>query len=307
LVEALRGLTADEYGDFVASNYQIEAQAAAQAQRDERQAELTREGWRFEEGARRRAADAAAPLRSPYYEPLNSRDQQTHQGYQQAAASGELAMQRIQNARQLLMRLAEMGETGQPIEARLRMPINRLLGDNKEAIGLYEEFQTQQWPLVLEALQGLQPVSNVEISMAMRATPGVDNQLSAALASLEALESRTRQTVDLSYRGMDWGSNSGSYSAGRDAQGQTWANVQRDVFTQQPGGGRGAALSGGPGPAAPPPSAFGDALGVAQIRAITQRDPRSLPNGYEFEIAGAGRYRIRQLRVGTQAERVTNE
>jgi hypothetical protein len=43
---------------------------------------------------------------------------------------------------------------------------------------------------------------------------------------------------------------------------------------------------------------------VAQVRAITGQDPSQLPNGYEFEIAGVGRYRVERLRAGTRAVRV---
>jgi hypothetical protein len=316
----LEAVGPEGYADAVVSDYQMQVQAQQAEVEFNRQAGLTREGWQVQsrENARDRAArsaeiDAAAALRSPYFAQPNARDQQTYQSFQQAAQSGQTALSSLQRARALLVQLGEMGAMGQPIDAAQRMRIGRLIGDNQEARALYEQFTAEQWPLIVQSLQGLAPVSNIEISMAERASPNADMTLQGALGSIDALIARTQRTTDMAYAGLDWGSNSGSYSTGRDAQGRTWADVQRGVFEPQgqqtpniaPANPEGAMRgSGAAASPAPPPTAFGRTLGVAQVRAITGQDPSQLPNGYEFEIAGVGRYRVERLRAGTRAVRV---
>lgn len=316
----LQAVGPEGYADAVVSQYQTQAQAQQSEINFNRQAGLTREGWQFEAGQRAadRAArsaeiDAAAPLRSPYFAQPNARDQQTYQSFQQAAQSGQTALASLQRARALLMQLGEMGAMGQPVDAAQRMRIGRLIGDNQEARALYEQFTAEQWPLIVQSLQGLAPVSNIEISMAERASPNADMTLQGALGSIDALIQRTQRTTDMAYAGLDWGANSGSYSAGRDAQGRTWADVQRGVFEPQgqqtpstaPANRESAMRGSGPAASpAPPPTAFGRTLGVAQVRAITGRDESQLPNGYEFEVAGVGRYRVERLRAGTRAVRI---
>lgn len=292
---ALRAAGPHGYADFVVQQYQMDREAEIQAQQSQtsfnRQADLTREGWRFEVAARKAEADAAAPLRSPYYRPMNSRDGMIYEEYESAARTAPQLLTSLYRARDLITNLAENNALGEPLDAAMRIQISRLTGDDPELAAQMEQLNSEIWPIIVANVQQLAPVGVIELQQATRAAPNANMQPQAAIATINGLIQATERTRNVALAGMDWAANNGSYQTGRNASGDTWSTGQQSALARTVRD--------------PNVPQLGAVLGQMDLRRMTDgRDPRTFRNGEILDFGGQ-RYRIQHYRGGgVQGHRV---
>lgn len=163
--------------------------------------------------------------RSPYYAQPTGRDAAIFQQYEGVYGSSQEAINNLQRTKQLIQSMAQAGAMGQPVDAAMRFKISRLTGSNPEARALFENLNAQVWPVVLKNLEGLAPVTNVELSQAMQRTINADMTPASAIAEIDRLIQNAQRAQATAGAGLDFTSQGGSYATGRNAQGQTWREV----------------------------------------------------------------------------------
>lgn len=189
----------------------------------------------------------------PGYVRPSGRDAMMAQQYTTALQNGHEALTGLDNLEQLFSRLIERDAAGQPLPANMRRSLSRIAQTDPESRAILEQIDSQIWPLVLQNLQGLAPVTNVELSQAIQRTVNSDMTPEAIIGEVQRMRSAAQRGVDIGTRAYDFAGEAGSFTNGRDAQGRSWADVMGEAYTpgaRQPAGGG----SGGGG--TPPPEAI---------------------------------------------------
>jgi len=248
----------------VAPDAIVDAQAPlsreAQAQMDYRvgRDQVGDQQWQAEMDMRRRQIAASGAADRPHrgFVKPTGRDAMIHQQYEGVYSSSQQALADLDRTEALIRELASKGAMGQPLDAAMRMRINRLTGSNPEARAAYEQLQSQVWPVVLKNLEGLAPVTQVELGQALSRTVNADMTPAAAIAEIQRMRRSAQRAQDIAGRGLDFIAQGGSYATGRNEAGQTWREAldtgNRAFDEQNPV----AAAPASSGPAPPPSRGF---------------------------------------------------
>lgn len=199
---------------------------------------------------------AGAGGQGPGYVRPNGRDAIMGQQYTTALQNGLEALQGLDNLERLFGQLIERDAAGQPLPASARRSLSRIAQTDPESRAILEQIDSQLWPLVLQNLEGLAPVTNVELSQAIQRTVNSDMTPEAIVGEVRRMRAAAQRGVEIGTRASEFGGEAGSYMNGRNAAGQTWAQVLQDAYgasaPRQPDGGPGG------GPVTPPAQAIAD-------------------------------------------------
>lgn len=332
--DMLRALGPDGVGQM----YLMEAQQAFAAE----QSALDRQSQQRIAGQRLRS-EAAAMGRSPNWAPPSGRDMMIFEDYERAFRSGHDAIRSLRRARSLLQEMADRGGLSRGFDAAAIQRFNRFIQEDKEGRALYEQLTGELWPVVLQNLDGLAPVTEVELKLAIDRTPNPDWTPAGAINAIDEMILRAEQGVAVAGEGMDWISRNGSYASGRGADGRGWHDTLGGLYQQygltedgreapQPVWGEERVTRGGvpyrpyiggqaqgqggaspaqqpqrsasaPSLASPPRGAPPAQMTAAQVRAGGGPDLDSLRNGDIINLGGV-RYRVNRGFGGAHVVRV---
>lgn len=217
----LRAMGPDGYGQFMAA----ESNRAFQAE----QAELDRRNALNVAGMRLTGANRPEGA-SPYWQRPSGRDQMMLQDYEGAVQNGRAALIGLDRLERLFGEMIQRDAQGRPLPASMRMSMSRLMQINPEARAAYEQIQSQVWPLVLQNLEGLAPVTEVELGQALARTVNADMTPEAAVAEIRRMRMESQRAVDLGLRAYDFVNEAGSLNTGRNAAGQNWIEYSGQAF-----------------------------------------------------------------------------
>lgn len=167
---------------------------------------------------------------SPYWQRPSGRDQMMLQDYEGAVQNGRTALIGLDRLERLFGEMIQRDAQGRPLPASMRMSMSRLMQINPEARAAYEQIQSQVWPMVLQNLEGLAPVTEVELGQALARTVNADMTPEAALAEIQRMRTESRRAVDLGLRAFDFANEAGSLNTGRNASGQNWIEYSGGAF-----------------------------------------------------------------------------
>jgi hypothetical protein len=138
------------------------------------------------------------------------------------------ALYSLDSIESAFMALARNEHTGTIVPDHMNRTLAQLAGDTGRA-ALLEDMRSNTWPLILQALRGLQPISNTELAQASRAVlngtwtlESATNFLRKARAALEGARALDAARNEFIFEG-------GSLQRGVNARGERWTEVERRV------------------------------------------------------------------------------
>jgi hypothetical protein len=169
---------------------------------------------------------------SQYWQRPSGRDQMMLQNYEGAVQNGRAALIGLDRLERLFGEMIQRDAQGRPLPASMRMSMSRLMQTNPESRAAYEQIQSQVWPLVLQNLEGLAPVTEVELGQALARTVNADMTPEAALSEIRRMRMESQRAVDLGLRAFDFSNEAGSLNTGRNSAGQNWIEFSGGAFDE---------------------------------------------------------------------------
>jgi hypothetical protein len=173
----------------------------------------------------RRDRDLSRAGRSPYWTEPSTRDAVILEEASVAYQSGNQAIRRLERAREIIQQIEREGGAGWPAANRVQRTLTDLIGRNSSRLQpLYDQLSATLWPQVLANLEGLAPVTEVELGLALSNTINPDMTVATMYSELDQMIAQARHGVTLADERMRFQSEAGNFAEGRDREGRVWAD-----------------------------------------------------------------------------------
>jgi hypothetical protein len=184
---------------------------------------------RLDENYRNREGQRARAGQSPGYAEPTPGEIQIYERNFAAEDQREQALYSLDSLEAAFMSLARNSENGTILPDNMNTDLARLAGSTGRQ-ALLEDIQSNTWPLLLQALQGLQPISEGERQAALRGIVSGQWTLESAINFLRKSRAALLGSRALSSARRQFIYEAGSLQRGVDAQGRRWSEVERTAL-----------------------------------------------------------------------------